>query len=121
MKQELRLGNYVQDLNGTLCKVTEINEEGFKAWPHGGGPITTLPHSPIPLTEWWMSRLGINREKNAEYPDYANWVKGAFNLEYFKNDGFGFELYSYYQKIEHVHQLQNLYFALTGCELTIKS
>lgn len=84
--------------------------------------------NPIPLTEEWLERMGFNQ--------YYLWdgVWGMFN-EYGENRAaFAIHQYSAGQwqpgdcdgshdvgkPFEFVHQLQNLYFALTGAELTIK-
>lgn len=67
---------------------------------------------PIPLTEEWLKKFGfymIYYDKEKE----INYKLNDFTLE--QTDG-GF----IYQKviIKYIHQLQNLYFALTGEELT---
>ena len=76
---------------------------------------------PIPLTEEWLIKFGFEPElKNKDS------INGEF-IVYWKypfvfNTNHGWWLYSKQLKIqpEYVHQLQNLYFALTGEELTIK-
>jgi hypothetical protein len=89
---------------------------------------------PIPLTEEWLLKLGFySCETNACYTKYIytnsrsrvkNWVVKLFNGTHTNGSRrYGNKLNKYYwDKIElkHVHQLQNLYFALTGEELTIK-
>ena len=57
---------------------------------------------PIPLTAEWVKRFGLNQ---------SNLVGGIYT------DG---DLYITVDMPKYVHQLQNLYFALTGEELTIK-
>ena len=67
---------------------------------------------PIPLTEEWLLKFGFKKDNN------FTWVNLEMELMQ-REDGFwiwlGADLY-----LEHVHQLQNLYFALTGEELIIK-
>jgi hypothetical protein len=91
-------------------------------------------YKPIPLTEEWLEKLGlIKRNQTEELPEelqqpdidedgdiWYTWVKGVFNLEIQSNGEIWFELYSHYKHIKWVHELQNLYFALTEEELTLK-
>jgi len=69
----------------------------------------------IPLTEEWLIKLGFH-EVLGVYAVYGR----ELNLKLI--DGY-WEFYfkgKYVSVIKHVHQLQNLYFALTGVELTTK-
>ena len=80
-------------------------------------------HKPIPLTEEWLTRFGF------ELPAHS-WIGDKFHLsEYGKgskhpNGGVWVVAMNnnnaIISEIQYVHQLQNLYFALTGEELTIK-
>ena len=63
---------------------------------------------PIDLTEEWLYRLGLTKEVKEML---GIWNNG--DAIYFS---YGFERDL---KINHVHQLQNLYFALTGDELKL--
>lgn len=71
-------------------------------------------YQPIPLTEEWLVKFGF------EYDDIDGnsgyWKLGNFEVV-FGEDGCS---YNWDLKIEFVHQLQNLVFALTGEELTLK-
>lgn len=66
----------------------------------------------ITLTEEWLLRFGF--EKNGEPKLNGWWLKGIC-IEII--DGKFFER-RYGISLKHVHQLQNLYYALTGEELT---
>lgn len=114
--KELRLGNFLQDRKGRLCVVEIIdnNDEGFMAsavkWL-----VTSLPNSPIPLTEEWLFKFGFEKG-NLEYFIHEN-VRINFDLQFeFK----GVNNLNFGTNLEYVHQLQNLYFALTGKELEVK-
>ena len=62
---------------------------------------------PIPLTEEWLVKFGFKKG-----------VKGWFKT---LDKNYKFNLYLYHDsKYKSVHQLQNLYFALTNEELTFK-
>ncbi len=116
---ELRIGNYY-DHNGEIKQVTPnvITEvwESERSWCKA-----------IPLSEEWLKKFGFKngRKKNQYDLTFIN-VIGISQILisiYFFED----KVYSYVYNIgrndtnrhAHVHQLQNLYFALTGEELTI--
>jgi len=114
--KELRLGNFLQDRKGRLCivKIIDNNDEGFMAsavkWL-----VTSLPNSPIPLTEEWLFKFGFEKG-NLEYFIHEN-VRINFDLQFeFK----GVNNLNFGTNLEYVHQLQNLYFALTGKELEVR-
>lgn len=66
---------------------------------------------PIHLTEELLLRLGF--EHDEDYDEL--WTLKSFWID--KTDG-GF-IYDNHNLIQHVHQLQNIYFALTGEELKL--
>lgn len=118
--KELRIGNYINYL-GTVNIVESIagTEESYVATKSSGiMPVNAF--QPIILTEGWLLKLGF--EKNIMCPVYEK-NKETIQIEivgpivYFRIfvPNFGFIAI---QALEFVHQLQNLYFALTGEELT---
>ena len=135
---ELRIGNLCQDkLSGAQLKVTGTHETDISFYVVDRNLFPLQPGwqaEPIPLTEEWLLKFDIiklnfttDMPKSFQKPDidkdgniWYTWVKGAFNLEIQKNGEIWFEVYSHYIHVKYVHQLQNLYFALTGEELTIK-
>ena len=121
MKNELIIGNYVIRNKVTVT----CDEQTF--WDIKNKPEE---YKPIPLTEEWLQKFGFEkRDKNERWPiDSFKKVilnRGVIHF-YMKADGVDCEIgnksgYSFGKpKIKYVHQLQNLYFALTGEELTIK-
>jgi hypothetical protein len=100
---EVRVGNWATNSNGDIF---QIDTGAFfllhqnKEWDI----------KPIILTEEWLLKLGF--DINIPY----GWFYRGFKL----NKNFSYELIGDAIKIKYVHQLQNLYFALTGEELTIK-
>jgi hypothetical protein len=115
---ELRIGNYVQDAGGRIQKISSsllvaIIEK-----------VITFSE-PIPLTEEWMLKFGFEKTqksyngKIAAIIDFQLWQ--GYDTDYWNfstvddrgdNNEVNVNLYF-------VHQLQNLYFALTGKELTV--
>lgn len=109
---ELRFGNYY-DNNGRLKIVTPntILELAIsdRSWI-----------KPIPLTEEWLLKFGFERHSSNPF-----WFKKlqvcvslvgvieliSWDMQVFKVDN----------EIQYVHQLQNLYYALTGEELVYKN
>jgi len=147
---ELRIGNYVSygTFNGSdFSKVKGIYNEFDILLDMCR--VFTKDIEPIPITEEILLKCGFElctfRGDNEDYTITFDFDDGNEELEGLKpytNNGFGigykenencYYLYihhtnadcshgirSHYRKINHLHQLQNLYFALTNEELTIK-
>lgn len=131
--QELRIGNLVKTPKG-IQKVFDvmcdcINSENYEC-------LTYDLVDSIPLTPDWLEKFGFKDNYLYITKDQDTYIEVTFdgnngNLEpaeicMFKNkkgmDGEFYidqALYVKLKKIQHVHQLQNLYFALTGKELTL--
>ena len=114
---ELRLGNYYDNHNQIMQVTPNTIEEVWIAQRNWCNPI--------PLTEEWLLKLGADKYNPGRYM-----LKLSETLIIFWNIGddyFICELSSrsthvcYFNEKKHVHQLQNLYFALTEKELTLKS
>ena len=110
---ELRIGNLVYLVDKE--KVWEILD-GYEIDKCDENPFTR----PIPLTEEWLLKFGFEIKL-----DNFNWNAGIgineigdFKLALRHTDNFGWFYKSRCTPIKYVHQLQNLYFALTGEELT---
>ena len=124
-KEELRIGNLV-DFNRQVETVYAIRNSGVDFYK-GKTKKSVIMQSyvweaikPIPLTEEWLLKFGFSEiggcnEKDFTNGDYNIFINsiGEVNFLFFREG-------DWYQKIDYVHQLQNLYFALTGSELTLK-
>ena len=114
---ELRIGNYFMDRGGKVLRLDFWDSPGKLAMNNViegtvWHPLTedVKYAKPVPLTEEWLLRFGFVNDK-LEY----------FTIEYDNHAGYGlFYRGNLLTGIEYVHQLQNLYFALTGTELEIK-
>lgn len=102
---ELRIGNYVyafktiwQIDNTDFCNLEQVETYNF-----------------IPLTEEWLLKFGF--ESNPYQDRYENKV---IQVECNKLRGYTELWIDGMPHIKYIHQLQNLYFALTGEELEIK-
>lgn len=128
---ELRIGNYVYYQNlpySNKKKVAEILPGDISACAGSSEENYTA----IPLTKEWPARLGLSLYNEAcdgnEYEIYID-DHTTFNVIIYKYSQDKFPANAYMKrwgdimnlrKIQHVHQLQNLYFALAGEELIIK-
>ena len=121
--KELRIGNLV------TCLGKEVELIGISKW--NGNNYTTLHYAefkgiipiqlfhlkPIPLNEEWLLNFGfksnINKHSGCGYSifgDFKLWIDNS-KITYWKVKGS--------VELKHIHQLQNLYHALTNEELTL--
>ena len=116
---ELRIGNYL-DRGDYICKVVAIDKDGAMLEPLSYTKERSVLKEvkPIPLTEEWLVEFGF--VSNPYIDTYELRINGEliFLLDIDKTKGV-LDIHWQYIKIKHVHQLQNLYFALTGEELQI--
>lgn len=74
--------------------------------------------SPIPLTEEWLVKMGFETDKIV-------WWNGLMSVAEYKEGFFYLPTSQIHlirgQRINYVHQLMNLYFALTGKELVTET
>ena len=109
--KELRIGNWVY--NATIKKEMQVYPMMIAQLSMVEGESNI---EPIPLTEEWLLRFGF--EKNGE-----EWFIHENNFELVFDEGKYFYTWDYNWctsfGIKYIHQLQNLYFALTGEELQL--
>ena len=114
--KDLRIWNLVKsELYSDVIQIDMIDLNGVVGM-QGGGLIANDQIEPIPITEEWLGILGFNHNHDL-------FVRGLIMRYIFSYQII--ELIRYERlidfKIEFVHELQNLYFALTGEELELKS
>lgn len=124
--KDLRIGNLVNSNKGEPCNVATI--EGFAVGRIG---LTDIPHgyyfddiitaiSPILITKEWLVKLGFELVgKQYEAQEFDVYKNGYFTWN--SNHGWWFCNINIQNKakVEYVHELQNLYFALTKTELVL--
>lgn len=96
--------------NGLLVKIDSNNVTDFRNL------------KPITLTAEWFQRLGFKeayRSSTRVRFELPNYCRYDFDLSSNKILQ-GFLFFGNYIKCNHLHQLQNIYFALTGEELKIE-
>jgi Mg2+ and Co2+ transporter CorA len=119
-RTELRIGNLVER-NGKIHEVSSIHADDTirlfnKDKIASIGCFWLKEVNPIPITEEWLLKFGFKKYVTRDI--YPTLSKNMLNW----NDGSLYVIaYGFINEIKNVHQLQNLYFALTGEELTIKN
>jgi hypothetical protein len=115
--EELRIGNYIKlpTRNLDLVIVEEILKDNFIICDATTNEWPITDYKPIPLTEEWLVKFGFEENTTS----WTNWNKPNHTKEVRLTKAYG-DVRFHYRVIKHVHQLQNLYFALTNEELTIK-
>jgi len=121
---ELRIGNWVE-IQGIQSKIILVDTEGCicenEYCEDFENNNITQNLQPIPLTEEWLERFGFDSVALGYEIDDR-----FITLRPEEDENGGFDLFimianieqpMYITYIDYVHQLQNLYFALTGEEL----
>ena len=126
---ELRIGNLVEGL-GDTCMVSNIGQDYFYVSSIEGinYKSTWAEIKPIPLTEEWLLRMGFEK-KGSEWILFPCceiqiivFNEGNYNGVMFYTRTIHTDYTPIYSAnhINYIHQLQNLYYALTNQELEIK-
>jgi len=120
---ELRLNNFVI-YEGEIVPVIgmENNNNGLFVKIDSATVIDQKKLKPIALTAEWFSRLGfkeVYRSSTRVRFDLPNYCRFDFDLSSNKILE-GFLFFGNYIKCNYLHQLQNIYFTLTGEELKIE-
>jgi hypothetical protein len=113
---ELRIGNlvYVSDneTNIIFKEITPINIHNLMHLTGWDKSPVDIEFEPIPLTEEWLIKFGFKQTFISKI--HLTFSKGSFHLLKRVN-----HIQIWYESIDvkYIHQLQNLYFALTSEEL----
>lgn len=134
IKQELRVG-LVPDVVTVDC-IEDTPRIGIKETPPMWGYFAEEEIEPIPLTEEWLLKFGFEIKRKQYSLNVGNelfnyaikehfiiWKSGDSGYLKMRKDGDGWMIKECYERhdyiYKYVHQLQNLYFALTGEELQL--
>lgn len=133
---ELRIGNWIADRGGKEWQIYswESRDKVSAETPMlfrtiKGHPLTEYVQylKPIPLTEERLEKFGFERRESKMYDGHLDvWYfyihdgKIMFNTELVTDGEIIIQFRRFPIVVKYVHQLQNLYFALTGEELEFK-
>lgn len=123
---ELRINNYVE-YNEEIDDVFSLGGWSTEINLNNQNVTDVRDIKPIPLTEEWLLKLGFEENKENNWFSISGgseaipvlvriWAKDRIQVYYHWN----YKQMNHIGYVNHVHQLQNLYYALTGSELTIK-
>ncbi|MBB6109732.1 hypothetical protein SAMN05421821_105150 [Mucilaginibacter lappiensis] len=126
--QDLRLGNIVKGITTDYCKVYSISYDdvsGIRFHSEGSTSSTWSGGKgiePVELTEDWLIKFGLSKDEassNGSVRYNFRYQRLTINLHsdgehpvFFEGNCITWVMF--------VHQLQNLYFVLTGEELTMQ-
>jgi len=113
--KDLRIGNYI--MQDEEVKYVQSLSRSINDWDRTNG-FRTQDFQPIPLTEEWLLNFGFEYHHDTPHPNKVFrklHTEGFIDLEQIKHYYYGGSFTSV--ECRYVHQLQNLYFALTGKEL----
>ena len=123
--KELRIGNLFTDkVSSKEITVLELLRNGNIVFDFECD--VEWQAEPIPLTEEWLLRLGFEENEGCEHNYYKNGglcfsivLKGfnEFPFNHIAVSKYRMHNYLFVESVLYVHQLQNLYFSLTGLEL----
>ena len=123
---ELRIGNWVHHKEEMHSYRHKENNKDFQwdvfDWYKMGECLIDLDYiEPILLTEEWLLKGGLQMDNIAA--NIIGWKNDLISISTYSRINVEYYWLRYYQhstcvRIKYVHELQNLYFALTGQELT---
>ena len=121
-KEELMYGNKLLFLNEvvTFSHISQIREDGI-FWIKTIEPkidSKSFHFKPIPITEELLLRFGFFKYNNAYVLEKPN--ENIMNFKFSIWSDFTYNSSEFPVELKYVHQLQNLYFALTGTHLKLK-
>lgn len=120
--QELRIGNYLE-LLGEVIKVEGIfnlpkRKEMYWIKSEGIIDAKIIHFRPIPLTEEWLLDFGFKDINNKSFKLLKHTHHDVM-FRIFDGGAISYCEKNEYVLVKSVHHIQNLYFALTGEELTL--
>jgi hypothetical protein len=125
---ELRLGNFLQS-DTNIIKIVGVVKKDIYYYHNKKNlyvlELNNLNFQPLELTEEWLLRMGFEKKENGLFTKKLEYIYNS--IKYCED----YKIWIYYNDdndaacnsiadLNFVHELQNLYFALTKKELTMK-
>lgn len=131
-KGELRIGNYYNSVKfgvAVLCDISDLSDLCHRADGAIDHPPIEEMYEPIPLTEQWLKWFGF-KDFKTDYGIMLNTPDKHLIIMPFRNEFYpcieveaefasGEKQVCHLERIEYLHELQNLYYALTKRELVL--
>jgi hypothetical protein len=115
---ELRIGDYV--FFNTNKKPFQITAAGILDMSNYECKNPPFNYEPIALTEEWLVKFGFEKlYSSAIHTTFSNGTILSYYVWHKSGNQYA-DIYGAKVRCQYVHQLQNLYFALTGLELEVK-
>lgn len=115
---EIRIGNLIFDNLNRVVRISEVRLEHLVFYLSNGNKIkhTLNSFKPIPLTEDILLKCGVWNNTDLRLPNAP-----IYFLKHPKNNGEYILFFHSFSlgNTKYLHELQNLYFALTNTELEI--
>jgi len=116
---ELRIGNYIVSRNGEVKKVENVQKNSFNQIMDSddvSGSYLLSHYSGIPLTPEILEKCGFDKNGYLKLTNNIR-LEWSFGNDFWLSNTEGETLFTF-ENVTSLHQLQNLYFTLTGEELT---
>jgi hypothetical protein len=113
--QEFRIGNLVY---GKKIETVRGIIDGY-VWFNDEANLHIELCQPIPLTKEWLLKFGFEKQIDDYYYFYCYYASFDADLPMWFGQEGCCQKETIKENIKYVHQLQNLWFGLTGEELTI--
>ena len=124
---ELRFKNLVL-LDGIITEIGITQMCNFSFWEKCEQEFYPTRWEAIPLTEEWLLKVGFEKDDSGveiSDQDYCEWYQKEFPvvgiLCQSSDKSYIFDENTDTLRLKYVHELQNLYFALTGSELVFST
>jgi hypothetical protein len=116
--KNLRIGNFVSDVNASGSFFAKVKKLDYSRCYYGQFHSAYSDLKPIPITEEWLIKFGfdlvIKEGNQGEFRVYQ-----LNEITYNTNHGWWW-MHQLTVQPKYIHELQNLFFAITDTELELK-
>jgi len=126
-EKDFRVGNFFygnyeieedEKIHSVICKILGYHPYNSFFWVENKEGIEEFcSFQKIPITEEWLFKLGFFKYNNAYVLEKP--TENIMNFKFSIWNDFTYNSSEFPIELKYVHQLQNLYFALTQRELTV--